>query len=55
MDKKTIIYSITSTIVFVLIYFGIKHYREDHNYEKAVLGVWQSKETSGENFTFTFF
>ena len=54
MDKKTRIYAIISTILFILMYFGIKHFREESNYEKAILGQWRSNETNGENFTFVF-
>lgn len=54
MDKKTRIYVILSAIIFILIYFGIKHFREKSNYEKTILGQWQSSENIGENFTFIF-
>lgn len=54
MGKRSKIYAIVSAIIFILVYFGIKHYREESDYKKAVLGEWESNETNGENFSFTF-
>lgn len=53
MDKKTKIYAIVSTILFFILYFGIKHFQES-NFEQDIIGVWESKESNGANFTFTF-
>jgi len=54
MSKKNKIYTVVSTIIFILIYFGIKHYREGSDYKEAILGEWESNEANGGNFSFTF-
>lgn len=53
MDKKTKIYTFISTFLFFLLYFGVKHIQES-NLEKGIIGIWQSKKSSGEIFALTF-
>lgn len=43
MDKKTRQFSIVSTIIFLILYFGYKHFKEE-SYNSKILGKWESKE-----------
>ncbi|WP_162628081.1 hypothetical protein [Arcticibacterium luteifluviistationis] len=53
MDKKTRIYTLLSTSLFILFYFGIKHFQEI-NFESEIIGVWESKALNQEKFSFNF-
>jgi hypothetical protein len=53
MDKKTKIYAIITTLIFFLIYFGIKHFQESSK-EKSIIGKWESEKMNKENYNFKF-
>lgn len=54
MDKKTRQFSIVSTIIFLILYFGYKHFKEESSNSK-ILGKWERKEVKGGNYIFNFF
>ncbi len=45
---------IVSTIVFMILYFGYKHFREEY-FKSEILGNWESKELQGGNYVFSIF
>ncbi len=53
MDKKTKQFSIVSTILFFILYFAYKHFKEE-NTNSEILGQWESEESKGNNFIFNF-
>ncbi|MCP9755235.1 hypothetical protein EGI26_08725 [Lacihabitans sp. CCS-44] len=53
MDKKTNQFSIISTFLFIILYFGYKHFKEE-NINSEILGQWESEESKGDNFIFNF-